>query len=121
MEQVKENLCFADHSRVGAFSEAEQALVAEAREKYRARQVIPCSKCGYCMPCPGGLNIPANFEYFNFAHLYDHVADARYKYKAFLTEAERSVSCLGCGICEEACPQRIAISEWMPKISELLA
>jgi hypothetical protein len=121
MEQVKENLCFADRSRVGAFSEAEQALVAEAREKYRARQVIPCSKCGYCMPCPGGLNIPANFEYFNFAHLYDHVADARYKYKAFLTEAERSVSCLGCGICEEACPQRIAISEWMPKISELLA
>ena len=98
MEQVKENLCFADRSRVGAFSEAEQALVAEAREKYRARQVIPCSKCGYCMPCPGGLNIPANFEYFNFAHLYDHVADARYKYKAFLTEAERSVSCLGCGI-----------------------
>ena len=121
MEQVKENLSFADRSRVGAFSEAEQALVAEARERYRARQVIPCSKCGYCMPCPGGLNIPANFEYFNFAHLYDNVADARYKYQVFLKEAERSVSCLACGICEEACPQKIAISEWMPKVSELLA
>ncbi|MDR3738175.1 MAG: aldo/keto reductase [Terracidiphilus sp.] len=121
MEQVKENLSFADRSRVGAFSEAEQALVAEAREKYRARQVIPCSKCGYCMPCPNGVNIPTNFEYFNFAHLYDNVADARFRYRTFLAEPGRSVSCIACGICEEACPQKIAISEWMPKVSELLA
>jgi predicted aldo/keto reductase-like oxidoreductase len=72
------------------------------------------------MPCPNGLNIPANFEFFNFAHLYDNVPDARYKYQVFLTEAQRSSSCIACGLCEELCPQKIPISEWMPKVTALL-
>ena len=73
------------------------------------------------MPCPNGLNIPANFEFFNYAHLYDDVADARFKYQIFLTEAQRSSACIDCGTCEELCPQKIAISDWMPKVSALLA
>jgi hypothetical protein len=121
MSQVEENLRFADRSRISSFSPAELAAIAEARERYGARIVIPCSKCNYCMPCPNGLNIPANFEFFNYAHLYDNVADARFKYQIFLTEAQRSSSCIDCGICEELCPQKIAISDWMPKVSALLA
>lgn len=121
MSQVEENLLFADRSRIGSFSAAEQAAIAEAKERYSARIAIPCSKCSYCMPCPNGLNIPANFEFFNYARLYDNVADARFKYQIFLTEAQRASACTGCGICEELCPQKIAISDWMPKVSALLA
>jgi len=121
MAQVEENLRCADHSRIGAFSEADQALIAKVREIYAARTAIPCSKCNYCMPCPNGVWIPANFEFFNYAHLYDDVAGARFKYQVFLEEEQRSGSCIACGICEEQCPQKIAISEWMPKVTELLA
>jgi hypothetical protein len=39
----------------------------------------------------------------------------------FLAEAERSGSCIDCGVCAELCPQKIPISEWMPKVSALLA
>ncbi|MGP8174053.1 MAG: aldo/keto reductase [Terracidiphilus sp.] len=121
MAQVEENLRSADHSRIGAFSEADQALIAEVREMYAARTAIPCSKCNYCMPCPNGVWIPANFEFFNYAHLYDDVAGARFKYQVFLEEEQRSGSCIACGICEDLCPQKIAISEWMPKVTALLA
>jgi predicted aldo/keto reductase-like oxidoreductase len=121
MNQVEENLKYADGSRVGAFGEAERALIERAREMYRARTVIPCTKCNYCMPCPNGLYIPANFEFFNYAHLFDDVAGARFKYQVFLTEEQRSGSCIACGICEDACPQKIPISEWMPKVTALLA
>ncbi|HMD75825.1 MAG TPA: aldo/keto reductase [Terracidiphilus sp.] len=121
MMQVGENLRCADHSRIGAFSEADQALIAKVREIYAARTAIPCSKCNYCMPCPNGIYIPANFEFFNYAHLYDDVAGARFKYQVFLEEEQRSGSCIACGICEEQCPQKIAISEWMPKVTALLA
>jgi len=121
MAQVEENLRCADHSRIGAFTAADQALIAKVREIYAARTAIPCSKCNYCMPCPNGIYIPANFEFFNYAHLYDDVAGARFKYQVFLEEEQRSVSCIACGICEELCPQKIAISEWMPKVTELLA
>jgi predicted aldo/keto reductase-like oxidoreductase len=120
MPQVEENLRYADAAHSGSFSVGETELIESLREKYSARLVIPCSKCGYCMPCPNGVNIPANFEFFNYAHLYDNVADARFKYQIFLTEEQRSGACIGCGLCEEMCPQKIAISEWMPKVTALL-
>ena len=120
MEQVKENLRFAEGSRVGAFGEAEQKLIAQVREMYQARTVIPCNRCNYCMPCPNGVNIPGNFDFFNYAHLFDDTAGARFKYQVFLTEEQRSGSCIACGTCEELCPQKIAISEWMPKVTALL-
>jgi hypothetical protein len=121
MEQVEENLRFADSARIGSFTAAEQELVVGLREKYRARTVIPCSRCNYCMPCPNGVYIPANFEFYNYAHLFDDVAGARFKYQVFLTEAQRSGACIACGQCEELCPQGIAISEQMEKVTALLA
>lgn len=121
MAQVEENLGIAAEAHVGCMREGEQALIARARELYQARTVIPCTRCNYCMPCPNGVFIPANFEIFNYAHLFDDVATARFRYQVFLNESERSGSCIACGLCEEQCPQKIAISEWMPKVSALLA
>jgi predicted aldo/keto reductase-like oxidoreductase len=121
MEQVEENLRVADQARVGSFTSSDQVLIAEVREKYRARTVIPCSKCNYCMPCPNGVYIPANFEFYNYAHLFDDLGAARFHYQVFLNAAQRSSACIACGTCEGLCPQQIAISEWMPKVTALLA
>jgi predicted aldo/keto reductase-like oxidoreductase len=121
MTQVEQNLHTADGSRIGAFSAAEHALIADVTEKYRARIAIPCSKCGYCMPCPNGVQIPANFEYFNYAHLYDDLPGAKFRYNVFLTEEQRSGACIACGVCEGLCPQKIEIGDWMTKVSAMLA
>ncbi len=72
------------------------------------------------MPCPNGVDIPGNFGYFNHAHLYDDLVGARFRSQRFLTAEQRASSCVACGTCEELCPQRIAISEWMPKVAALL-
>jgi predicted aldo/keto reductase-like oxidoreductase len=121
MTQVEENLSFAGRSQVGSFTAADRALIAEVREMYSSRIAIPCSKCNYCMPCPNGVSIPANFEFYNYAHLFNDVAGAHFKYQVFLKEEQRSSACIACGVCEGLCPQQIAISEWMPKVTELLA
>lgn len=121
MPQVEENLRLAEASRIHSFGPAEQELIATVREQYRARTAVPCTKCSYCMPCPNGVNIPLNFDFFNHAHLYDDTAGARFRYSVFLSEAQRSGACIECGVCEGLCPQRIAISEWMPKVTALLA
>ncbi len=121
MEQVEENLQFANRSRVQSFGDAEQELIAQVREMYRARTAVPCTKCSYCMPCPNGVNIPTNFDFFNHAHLFDDVVGARFRYEVFLTPEQRSGSCIECGTCEDLCPQKIPISEWMPKVTALLA
>ena len=120
MKQVEENLGSADRSSIECLSPAELALIAEVREKYSTRIAIPCSKCNYCMPCPNGLHIPANFEFYNYAHLCDNVADAKFRYGLFLKEEQRASACISCGLCEEMCPQGIAISEQMAKVAELL-
>jgi predicted aldo/keto reductase-like oxidoreductase len=52
---------------------------------------------------------------------YDDLAGARFKYQVFLADGQRSDSCVNCGTCEELCPQKIAIAEWMPTVSALLA
>ena len=58
------------------------------------------------MPCPNGLDIPGNFEILNYAHLYDDLAAAKFKYKVFLQEGQRAAECIDCGICEEHVPAR---------------
>jgi predicted aldo/keto reductase-like oxidoreductase len=121
IEQVEENLRFANASEIHSFTPAEYSLIAQVAELYRARTVIPCTRCSYCMPCPNGVNIPSNFDFFNYAHLYDDVAGARFRYEVFLTPPQRSVACIACDECEQLCPQNIAISEWMPKVSALLS
>ena len=121
MQQVEEDLLFAGRSCARSFGLAEQELIANVRRQYQARMVIPCTRCAYCMPCPNGVNIPGNFEFFNYAHLYDDLAAARFRYQVFLTEDQRSQACIDCDSCEDLCPQHIAISDWMPKVSELLA
>jgi hypothetical protein len=72
------------------------------------------------MPCPNDVNIPANFELFNYANAYDDVGSARFRYDFLLKEGERAGACIDCGTCEELCPQHIVISDWMPKVAELL-
>jgi predicted aldo/keto reductase-like oxidoreductase len=121
MRQVEENLKAASNSRLHGFGLAEQDLIARVRELYRTRTAIPCTKCGYCMPCPNGVHIPNNFDIYNYAYLYDDVENARFKYQVFLTEDERAAACIDCDVCEGECPQKIPISDWMPKVSALLA
>ncbi len=118
--QVVDNLRIADLAAVGKLGAGDQALIERVRQQYKARITIPCTQCGYCMPCPTGVNIPVNFDLFNYAHTYDDIGAARFRYKFLLKEGERASACANCGNCEDLCPQHIAISDWMPKVAELL-
>jgi predicted aldo/keto reductase-like oxidoreductase len=121
MEQVQDNLRIADKARIDAFTHADQELIKQVRKIYQERTAIPCTKCNYCMPCPSGVNIPANFDFFNYAHLYDNVPDARFRYGIFVPESQQAGACTECGSCESLCPQSIAISTLMPQVTALLA
>jgi predicted aldo/keto reductase-like oxidoreductase len=121
MEQVDENLRSADGSEVNSFATTEKKAIASLRKSYRAGIEVPCTNCKYCMPCPHGVEIPANFEFFNHAYLYNDLAAAKFRYSIYLTHLQRSDKCIACKECEDKCPQKIEISTWMPKVSELLS
>jgi predicted aldo/keto reductase-like oxidoreductase len=120
MAQVEANLKYAANARVDSFGDADRELIARLRAAYFARTPIPCTKCGYCMPCPNGVNIPRNFELYNDAHLHDDLAEGQFVYRSFLPELERASACIECRECEDLCPQKIPVSEWMPKVGAAL-
>ena len=119
-QQVVENLQSAESAGVGALTEKEQELIRQARRRYRKLAPIPCTRCGYCMPCPNGVNIPRNLTLYNEGLMYGRPDLARRQY-GFISEKARSSACIQCRECEPKCPQGIPISEWMPRVSEVLA
>lgn len=120
MQQVKENLASADHSGVGMLSQEELDIIARVRVKYNELCPIPCTACGYCMPCPNGVDIPRIFRQFNYGVIYNAVAEAQSGYQN-IPEQARADKCIQCQQCEELCPQHIPISMWMERVDQVLA
>ena len=121
MQHVIENVASAGVSAISSLTEDELLLVDEIREKYRELSPIPCTKCDYCMPCPNGVNIPRNFEIYNEGFMYDKIDSARQAYNNWFAEDQRANNCIECLECEEKCPQKILISEWLPKVHQALS
>jgi uncharacterized protein len=120
MPEVEENLRAADRSRIGSQDAAGLELIGRARKILLERASIPCTQCGYCRPCPSGVDIPKNFELYNDCFVYDDPAIPRATYARFMPEGERADACTACRECEEKCPQGIAISECMPEVDAVL-
>jgi len=120
LPQVVENLQAAEEAEINSLQAGELALITRARKKFEERTAIPCTSCGYCMPCPNGVNIPLNFELYNTAERYEDLAGSRFRYQRFMADGEKAIACTGCRSCEEKCPQKISVSEWMPKVAAAL-
>ena len=120
MAEVEENLRAAGRSRIGSLDADDRGLFERAKKILRERAPIPCTQCGYCRPCPNGVNIPRNFELYNDCVIYDDPAIPRAVYARFMPEGERAAVCTGCRECEDKCPQRIAISECLPEVHAVL-
>ncbi|MBU1140903.1 MAG: aldo/keto reductase [Firmicutes bacterium] len=97
----------------------EQKIIDHALEVYLESQTIPCTSCGYCMPCPHGVDIPLNFSNFNEFAISKHKWEFIHKYEKELQDSNANY-CINCGECIEKCPQQIEIPDRMNEIKELL-
>jgi predicted aldo/keto reductase-like oxidoreductase len=124
MEQVTENVGIAGRSGIGMLNSSELDLLDRIRETYKSLYPVPCTKCRYCMPCPNKVEIPAIFELFNDSMAFDVPDLGRFRYNSpfgALKEDQRADKCVECGQCEEACPQKIPIREWLKKVHQELS
>ncbi len=113
MEQVVANVAATEGAMPGSLTADELRLIGKVREAYRARTVVDCTACGYCLPCPSGINIPVVLGELNDASLFDDFTaeKASYQIGLELKTSTKASSCTRCGQCEEACPQNVPVAD----------
>ena len=116
MVQVVEDVQYAERSAVGCLAEGERARFRKAKEIYESLRPVPYTICGYCMPCPHGVDIPGNFTILNDRHMYDDERAAIWSYNNEMDEAKRAAACAECGECEPKCPQQIPIIDSLKRV-----
>ncbi|MDY3917816.1 MAG: aldo/keto reductase [Candidatus Limivivens sp.] len=119
MDQVEDNL--KTFEKFEPLSEDEQKIVADVAKAIKARTKNGCTGCAYCMPCPNGVNIPRNFRIWNDYSMYGNEDNTRWAYFEDLKEDARADVCIGCGCCEDACPQNLSIRENLLQVAEEMA
>ena len=133
MAHLQENI--ATFSPLDPCTDAENRLLADIADQMAGYPTIPCTTCGYCMPCPYGVDIPGNFAYYNDA-VNEHIlplpdkqaTDYMARKQQFAEGLRRALpdtgkwarSCTDCEECLSKCPQTIRIPNQMSRIVEIL-
>ncbi|WP_371374604.1 aldo/keto reductase [Sporomusa aerivorans] len=73
-----------------------------------------CRRCGYCMPCVAGIDIPQMFIFHLQYTRYDLKTAIPQRYQGSKVKAS---SCIECGECEARCPYNLPIRERMKQVA----
>jgi len=135
MQQVKENIESAKKSIKNNLSEEELHTISELREAYEKYDLVPCTSCRYCLPCPQGVSIPWVFRFLNdlaywgeerkarISFFYDRMAKTQEALEEGLSKGDEvdgaASLCIQCGECLEKCPQQIDIPDIMEKANAI--
>lgn len=82
-----------------------------------------CTSCGYCMPCPQGINIPQMMHVAYLQDLLQVAKLAKKYYDGLVSEKNPTCSptpdkCTACGKCEDKCTQKLKITEVIKSLTE---
>ena len=119
---IEENLAIAREARPNSLTEDELRLVQEAGHKYRELMKVPCTGCGYCMPCPSDVAIPRCFEVYNKMHMFGNAVEAKFSYALSMGGVFSGIpafasQCVRCEECLEKCPQHIEIPDFLEMVA----
>jgi predicted aldo/keto reductase-like oxidoreductase len=99
----------------------------QAVEKIRAGLVESfdqlCTSCQYCDKCPEGISVPRMMDAYNHKMLSNDIMDTinrlRWHWEIDL-ESNYFDKCTQCGICEEACTQRLPVRERLKELRNVV-
>ena len=125
IEQIDENIAIANKTLPLSMTFEEMETVELVKRVMRQSLKINCSTCGYCMPCPQGVNIPECLKIYNEKHLFNQKGFINsslldyYQYLAgVMGKPANAGLCNGCGKCLRKCPQKLDIISELKKVKK---
>lgn len=121
MAQLEENTTLANESIPGMWGETELNVVANVVKIFNDSYKIPCTGCGYCMPCPQKINIPGLFASYNTSYAMTRsLGMNQYMLNsgAMSQTPAYASDCIKCGKCEKHCPQNIPIRDSLVQVKK---
>ncbi len=116
-DMVSENVGFMKDFK--PLDEGELRAISKVREIMNAKHLIGCTNCRYCMAgCPAGIKIPDLISCYNQTKLFGDWSGEFY-YGIHTNGAALASECIGCGACEDICPQSLEIRNNLRDIATL--
>ena len=113
LDMVKENLATAQVTNPGSLTPEDRGVYTKVVAAINENMKVSCTGCRYCMPCPKGVDIPGTFAAYNRM-----ASDGYWKAltEYFMITGVRKDytgpgNCIGCGKCEQHCPQHLPIRQ----------
>lgn len=120
-EMVLENCRIANETLPHSLSEKDHDTITKIKNAINANTKAPCTGCGYCMPCPKGVDIPSAFACYNHTSLDKGGARREYWQTVALRKNSALASqCIECGKCESHCPQKLPIRKLLKEADKAL-
>ena len=115
LDQMKDNLSYMrDFKKLNL---AELEAIAQVREVFKGLDLIGCTACHYCTAgCPQQILIPDLFACLNNDKLFG--SNSGFYYDVLTTGHGKASECLGCGKCENSCPQHLPIRELLTEVAK---
>lgn len=120
-QHIEENLRIAENANPLSLTEEELKIVDQVKNTVAGMLKVGCTGCGYCMPCPAGVNIPTCFAFYNNRHFFKD-KKVQFQYLGFTTGADGGAPsyaslCRDCGKCEQHCPQSLPIRQHLKEVA----
>ena len=122
LEMVEENVRTASDMSSGMLTEKDLELLERVKNAIRENEKVGCTGCRYCMPCPKGVDIPGIFACYNMMYI-ENKREGRFQFAqtvGLTKEPAFASQCVGCGKCEQHCPQSIPIREKLKEADKAL-
>ena len=116
--QMEDNLSYMKNFQ--PLNDEEQEIIRKAQVLLGKYSTVPCTACHYCTEgCPQHIEIPDIFAAMNKQLGNGQMAEAKAAYAEATKGGQLASSCISCLQCEGACPQHLAITDYLKQAAEM--
>jgi predicted aldo/keto reductase-like oxidoreductase len=109
--QLEHNLAWASRIQANSMTRDELLRVQAIRKFIHERARTGCTACGYCLPCPQGVEIPRILGFYDDRFIYNDLKGAVNAYNVLVSKNQKADNCTECGDCLTVCPQSLPITQ----------